>query len=82
MSKFNGQKLTEIRHLFGMTQYDVAELIGVNIHKFIEIEQSRITPEFNQVQILCKRFYVKPKYFYSKSDLPDVVNPNYISLRR
>ena len=82
MSKFNGQKLTELRHWFGMTQHDAAELIGVNIHKLIEIEQSRITPEFNQVQILCKTFYVKPKFFYSKSDLPDVVNPNYMSLRR
>lgn len=82
MSKFNGQKLMELRHLFGMTQHDAAELIGVNIHKLIEIEQSRITPEFNQVQILCKTFYVKPKFFYSKSDLPDVVNPNYMSLRR
>ncbi|MEI5921789.1 helix-turn-helix transcriptional regulator [Bacillus sp. RA(2023)] len=81
MSNFNGQKLTELRYLFGMTQGQVAELLDVDIQKLIEIEHSRINPTFNQIQVLCKTFYVKPKYFYSKSIVTSVVNPNYISFR-
>ncbi|PFA75864.1 helix-turn-helix domain-containing protein [Bacillus cereus] len=81
MSNFNGEKLTELRHLFGMTQGQVAELLDVDINKLIEIERSRITPSFNQIQVLCKRFHVKPKYFYSKSFVASVVNPSYISFR-
>ncbi|OUB41428.1 helix-turn-helix domain-containing protein [Bacillus thuringiensis] len=81
MSKFNGQKLKELRHLFGMTQGQVAELLDVDINKLIEIERSRIIPSFNQIQVLCKRFHVKPKYFYSESFVTSVVNPSYISFR-
>jgi len=64
MSKFNGQKLTELRHLFGMTQGQAAELLEVDTQRLIEIERSRIIPSFNQIQVLCRRFHVKPKYFY------------------
>ncbi|PEY75267.1 helix-turn-helix domain-containing protein [Bacillus cereus] len=81
MSNFNGQKLAELRHLFGMTQGQAAELLDVDINKLIEIERSRIIPSFNQIQALCKRFHVKPKYFYSKSFVTSVVNPSYISFR-
>ncbi|MES1051784.1 helix-turn-helix transcriptional regulator [Bacillus thuringiensis] len=81
MSNFNGEKLTELRHLFGMTQGQVSELLGVDINKLIEIEQSRIIPSFNQIQILCKRFHVKPKYFYSESFVTNRVNLNHISFR-
>ncbi|PRT29434.1 helix-turn-helix domain-containing protein [Bacillus thuringiensis] len=81
MSNFNGEKLTELRHLFGMTQGQAAELLDVDINKLIEIERSRINPTFNQIQILCRKFYVKPKYFYSESFVTNRVNPNYISFR-
>ncbi|MDA2150429.1 hypothetical protein J2N67_002551 [Bacillus thuringiensis] len=81
MSNFNGEKLTELRHLFGMTQGQIAELLDVDINKLIEIERSRIIPSFNQIQVLCKRFHVKPKYFYSESFVTNRVNPNYISFR-
>lgn len=81
MSNFNGEKLTELRHLFGMTQGQVAELLDVDINKLIEIERSRIIPSFNQIQVLCKRFHVKSKYFYSESFVTNRVNPNYISFR-
>ncbi|RXC03834.1 helix-turn-helix transcriptional regulator, partial [Escherichia coli] len=67
MSKFNGQKLTELRHLFGMTQGQAAELLEVDTQRLIEIERSRIIPSFNQIQVLCRRFHVKPKYFYCES---------------
>ncbi|OLR25825.1 helix-turn-helix domain-containing protein [Bacillus cereus] len=81
MSHFNGEKLTELRHLFGMTQGQGAELLDVDVNKLIEIERSRITPTFNQIQVLCKRFHVKPKYFYSESFVTSVVNLSYISFR-
>ncbi|OUB75297.1 helix-turn-helix domain-containing protein [Bacillus thuringiensis] len=81
MSNFNGERLTELRHLFGMTQGQVSELLGVDINKLIEIERSRIIPPFNQIQVLCKRFHVKSKYFYSESFVTSVVNPSYISFR-
>ncbi|PEI73869.1 helix-turn-helix domain-containing protein [Bacillus toyonensis] len=81
MGKFNGQKLKEIRLLFGLFNEDVAELLGISFHQEFEMEQSRMTPNFEQLQILCKKFYVKPKYFYSKSDLPDVVDESSMSLR-
>ncbi|MGE7787482.1 helix-turn-helix domain-containing protein [Bacillus cereus] len=81
MSNFNGEKLTELRHLFGMTQGQVSELLSVDINKLIEIERSKIIPSFNQIQVLCKRFHVKPKYFYSESFVTIVVNPSYISFR-
>lgn len=81
MSNFNGKKLTELRHLFGMTQGQVAELLDVDINKLIEIERSRILPSFNQIQILCRRFHVKPRYFYCESFVTSVVNPNHISFR-
>ncbi|MFV1018726.1 helix-turn-helix transcriptional regulator [Bacillus tropicus] len=73
MSNFNGEKLTELRHLFGMTQGQVSELLGVDINKLIEIERLRIIPSFNQIQVLCKRFHVKPKYFYSESFVTSLV---------
>ncbi|HDW3058673.1 TPA: helix-turn-helix transcriptional regulator [Bacillus cereus] len=81
MSNFNGEKLTELRHLFGMTQGQGAELLDVDVNKLIEIERSRIIPSFNQIQVLCKKFRVKPKYFYSESFVTNRVNPNYISFR-
>ncbi|MGN4291048.1 helix-turn-helix domain-containing protein [Bacillus cereus group sp. MYBK87-2] len=81
MSNFNGEKLTELRHLFGMTQGQAAELLDVDINKLIEIERSRIIPSFNQIQVLCRRFHVKPKYFHSESFVTSVVNPSYISFR-
>ncbi|PGW24535.1 transcriptional regulator [Bacillus thuringiensis] len=81
MSNFNGEKLTELRHLFGMSQGQVVELLDVDINKLIEIERSRIIPSFNQIQVLCKRFHVKSKYFYSESFVTSVVNPSYISFR-
>ncbi|WP_242491291.1 XRE family transcriptional regulator [Bacillus cereus] len=67
--------------MFGLFNEDVAELLGISFHREFEMEQSRITPNFEQLQILCKRFYVKPKYFYSKSDLLDVVDESSMSLR-
>ncbi|WP_327939229.1 helix-turn-helix transcriptional regulator [Bacillus wiedmannii] len=82
MGGFNGEKLTELRHLYGMTQGTAAELLGVDVNFLIEIELSKITPNFNQMQVLCKRFHVKPKYFYENSFLTNVVNQNYISLRQ
>ncbi|MDZ5480773.1 helix-turn-helix transcriptional regulator [Bacillus thuringiensis] len=81
MSDFNGEKLTELRHLFGMTQGQAAELLDVDINKLIEIERSRTSPSFNQIQVLCRTFHVKSKYFYSKSFVTSVVNPSYISFR-
>ncbi|MED1640113.1 helix-turn-helix transcriptional regulator [Bacillus thuringiensis] len=81
MGKFNGQKLKEIRLLFGLYNEDIADLLGISFHKEFEMEQSRLTPNFEQLQILCKRFYVKPKYFYSESNLPDVVDESSMSLR-
>lgn len=81
MSNFNGEKLTELRHLFGMTQGQAAELLDVDINKLIEIERSRIIPSFNQIQVLCRRFHVKPKFFYSESFVINRVDPNYISFR-
>ncbi|MEO4020441.1 helix-turn-helix transcriptional regulator [Bacillus paranthracis] len=81
MSNFNGEKLTELRHLFGMTQGQAAELLDIDINKLIEIERSRMILSFNQIQVLCKRFHVKPKYFYSESFVTSVVNPSYISFR-
>ncbi|HDR6388568.1 helix-turn-helix domain-containing protein [Bacillus thuringiensis] len=81
MSNFNGEKLTELRHLFGMAQGQVAELLDVDIDKLIEIERSRIIPTFNQIQVLCRTFHVKSKYFYSESFVTNRVNPNYISFR-
>ncbi len=81
MSNFNGEKLTELRHLFGMTQGQVAELLEVDINKLIEIERSRIIPSFNQIQVRCRTFHVKSKYFYSKSFVTSVVDPSYISFR-
>ncbi|BAL17833.1 helix-turn-helix transcriptional regulator [Bacillus cereus group sp. BceL101] len=81
MSKFNGQKLTELRHLFGMTQGQAAELLEVDTQRLIEIERSRIIPSFNQIQVLCRRFHVKPKYFYCESFVTNRVNPNYIAFR-
>ncbi|MEC3159319.1 helix-turn-helix transcriptional regulator [Bacillus thuringiensis] len=81
MGKFNGQKLKEIRLLFGLYNEDVADLLGISFHKEFEMEQSRMSPNFEQLQILCKKFYVKPKYFYSKSELPDVVDESSMSLR-
>ncbi|MDA2214024.1 helix-turn-helix transcriptional regulator [Bacillus cereus] len=81
MSNFNGEKLTELRHLFGMTQGQTAELLNIDTHNLIEIERSRIIPSFNQIQVLCKKFHVKPKYFYSESFVTSVVNPSYISFR-
>lgn len=82
LSNFNGEKLTELRHLFGMTQGQAAELLDVDTYKLIEIERSKINPTFNQIQILCRTFNVKSKYFYENSFLTNVVNQNYISLRR
>lgn len=81
MSNFNGEKLTELRHLNGMTQGQAAELLDVDINKLIEIERSRIIPSFNQIQVLCRRFHVKPKFFYSESFVTNRVDPNYISFR-
>ncbi|KIQ88310.1 transcriptional regulator [Bacillus sp. L_1B0_8] len=81
MSNFNGEKLTELRHLFGMTQGQAAELLEVDTQGLIEIERSRINPTFNQIQVLCRTFHVKPKYFYSESFVTNRVNPNYISFR-
>ncbi|EJR71382.1 helix-turn-helix domain-containing protein [Bacillus cereus] len=81
MSKFNGQKLTELRHLFGMTQGQAAELLDVNINKLIEIERSRIIPSFNQIQVLCRKLHVKPKYFYCESFVTSRIDPKYISFR-
>ncbi|PHF94210.1 helix-turn-helix transcriptional regulator [Bacillus wiedmannii] len=81
MSNFNGEKLTELRHLFGMTQGQVAELLNINTHNLIEIESSRIIPSFNQIQVLCRLFHVKPKYFCSESFVTSRVNPKYISFR-
>ncbi|HFK1726890.1 helix-turn-helix domain-containing protein [Bacillus cereus] len=81
MSNFNGEKLTELRHLFGMTQGQAAELLDVDINKLIEIERSKIIPTFNQIQALCRKFHVKPMYFYSKSFVTSRVDPNYISFR-
>lgn len=81
MSNFNGQKLTELRHLLGMTQGETAELLNVDTRKLIEIERSKIIPTFNQIQVLCRKFHVKPKYFYSESFLRNVVNTDYISFR-
>lgn len=81
MSNFNGEKLTELRHLFGMTQGQAAELLNIDTHNLIEIERSRIIPSFNQIQVLCRTFHVKPKYFYSESFVTSRVNPNYISFR-
>ncbi|WP_416809164.1 helix-turn-helix domain-containing protein [Bacillus thuringiensis] len=81
MSNFNGKKLTELRHLFGMTQGQAAELLGVVINELIEIERSRTIPTFNQIQVLCRRFHVKPKYFYCESFVTSRVDPKYISFR-
>ncbi|MRB00339.1 helix-turn-helix domain-containing protein, partial [Bacillus thuringiensis] len=68
-------------HLFGMTQGQAAELLEVDTQRLIEIERSRIIPSFNQIQVLCRRFHVKPKYFYCESFVTNRVNPNYISFR-
>ncbi|MGG2934232.1 helix-turn-helix transcriptional regulator [Bacillus pacificus] len=81
MSNFNGEKLTELRHLFGMTQGQAAELLEVETQRLIEIERSRINPTFNQIQVLCRRFHVKPKYFYCESFVTSRVDPKYISFR-
>ncbi|MED2778111.1 hypothetical protein P4278_33160 [Bacillus thuringiensis] len=40
MSDFNGKKLTELRHLFGIIQGQVAKLLGADINKLIKIEGS------------------------------------------
>nr|WP_276577803.1 helix-turn-helix transcriptional regulator [Bacillus thuringiensis] len=64
-----------------MAQGQVAELLDVDIDKLIEIERSRIIPTFNQIQVLCRTFHVKSKYFYSESFVTNRVNPNYISFR-
>ncbi|MDF9632593.1 helix-turn-helix transcriptional regulator [Bacillus cereus] len=81
MSNFNGEKLTELRHLFGMTQGQAAELLEVDTQRLIEIERSRIKPTFNQIQALCRKFHVKSKYFYCESFVTSRVNPNYVSFR-
>ncbi|MCD9100551.1 helix-turn-helix domain-containing protein [Bacillus sp. PLB03] len=64
-----------------MTQGQAAELLEVDTQRLIEIERSRIIPSFNQIQVLCRRFHVKPKYFYCESFVTNRVNPNYISFR-
>jgi len=38
VSDFNGEKLTELRHLFGIIQGQVAKLLGADINKLIKIE--------------------------------------------
>ncbi|MGQ3740228.1 hypothetical protein [Bacillus sp. Fil] len=38
MSDFNGEKLTELRHLFGIIQGKAAKLLGTDINKLIKIE--------------------------------------------
>lgn len=81
MSNFNGEKLTELRHLFGMNQGQAAELLGVDINKLIEIERSRIIPTFNQIQALCRKFHVRPMYFYCESFVTSRIDPKYISFR-
>ncbi|MGE7891269.1 helix-turn-helix domain-containing protein [Bacillus cereus] len=81
MSDFNGEKLTELRHLFGMTQGQAAELLDVDINKLIEIERSRIIPTFNQIQVMCRKFHVKPMYFYCESFVNNRIDPNCISFR-
>lgn len=81
MSNFNGEKLTELRHLFGMTQGQAAELLEVDTQRLIEIERSRIKPTFNQIQVLCRKFHVKSKYFYCESFVTSRVDPNYVSFR-
>ena len=79
---FNGQKLKEIRQLFQMGQSDVAQLLGVDFMKVIDFELSRSTPDFEQTQILCEQFHVKPMYFYSDSWLSGGIDPANISIRR
>ncbi|MDR4277379.1 XRE family transcriptional regulator, partial [Bacillus paranthracis] len=58
-----------------------AELLEVETHRLIEIDRSRIIASFNPIKVLCRRFHVKPKYFYCESFVTNRVNPNYIFFR-
>ncbi len=80
--KFNGQKLKEIRQLFQMTHSDMGKLLDVHFMRVIDFELSNSIPEFEEIQILCKQFHVKPMYFYSDSWLGDRIDPMCISIRQ
>lgn len=79
---YNGQKLKEIRLLFQLTYTDVADLLNASMHDVIDFELSRKVPSFNEISLLCKRFDVKPKYFFSKSLLSKGIDPLQISIRQ
>lgn len=79
---FNEQKLREIRQLFQMNYSDIADLLQVDFHRAMHFETGIETPNFNQIQILCKVFHVKSMYFYSESLLSGNIDSTRLSIRR
>ena len=77
---FNGRKLKELRQLFQMSSSDVAEMLQVDFHKASHFERGIETPDFNQIQILCREFHVKPMYFFTDSLLGEGIDPTALSI--
>ena len=78
---FVGEKLANIRLLYGLSRQDLASKLGVTEQSIWQYENGYTSPSLEKVNELKAMFHLKTKYFYTKNELPDVINENNIAYR-
>ncbi|PGC57656.1 transcriptional regulator [Bacillus toyonensis] len=78
---FVGEKLTNIRLLYGLSRQDLASKLGVTEQSIWQYENGYTSPSLEKINELKNMFHLKGKYFYTNDELPDVVNENNIAYR-
>jgi transcriptional regulator with XRE-family HTH domain len=53
-----------MREIAGLTQKDVAELVGMKKEVWTKYEKGQLSPKAYHMVIICNRFKVSPDYIY------------------
>ncbi|AFU16604.1 ImmA/IrrE family metallo-endopeptidase [Bacillus toyonensis] len=78
---FVGEKLANIRLLYGLSRQDLASKLGVTEQSIWQYEKGYTSPSLEKINDLKSMFHVRTKFFYTKDELMDVVNENNIAYR-
>ncbi|QDH20198.1 helix-turn-helix domain-containing protein [Saccharibacillus brassicae] len=78
---FIGEKLKDIRLLYGYSRSDLAQILDVTEQSVWQYENNYNGPKLEVVNKMKDIFQVKTKYFYDSRSVKKVVNPSLIAYR-
>jgi transcriptional regulator with XRE-family HTH domain len=64
MIKFDGAQITIARQVKGLSQLDLAKLIGAQQHQVSQWEAEKIYPGVNYLAAICNALGASPRFFF------------------